>query len=130
MSVGPEASANVKLVDQYLQFAEDRNLAEASKLLADDVVMEFPGGVTFGSLEEMVQGAKSKYEWVKKKRTHYYEGKEEGGEIVVSIGTLYGVWRDGREFEGIRYIDFFIIRAGLIQKQRVWNDLPLFAPNE
>jgi hypothetical protein len=42
---------------------------------------------------------------------------------VTSIGTLYGENLAGTPFEGIRYVDVFVIENGLITEQMVWNDL-------
>ena len=42
--------------------------------------------------------------------------------VVYSIGTLYGQWPDGTPFEGNRYIDRYVVRAGLITEMDVWND--------
>jgi limonene-1,2-epoxide hydrolase len=39
------------------------------------------------------------------------------------FGTLYGEWPDGRAFEGIRFIDRFVVRGGRLADQKVWNDL-------
>jgi hypothetical protein len=36
---------------------------------------------------------------------------------------LYGENLQGVAFEGIRYVDVFVIKNGLIIEQRVWNDL-------
>jgi hypothetical protein len=36
------------------------------------------------------------------------------GQIVAySLGTLYGEWPDGTPFEGNRYVDRYVVRAGL-----------------
>jgi len=43
--------------------------------------------------------------------------------VVYCFGTLYGEWPDGRPFEGIRFIDRFVARAGKLADQKVWNDL-------
>ena len=34
-----------------------------------------------------------------------------------------GEWPDGTAFEGIRFIDRFVVVDGKITDQRVWNDL-------
>jgi hypothetical protein len=36
---------------------------------------------------------------------------------------LYGENLAGVAFEGIRYVDVFVIENGLISEQMVWNDL-------
>ena len=47
-----------------------------------------------------------------------------GETVVYSIGTLYGEFADGRSFEGVRFIDRFTVRDGMLIDHRVWNDLP------
>jgi hypothetical protein len=73
-------------------------------------------------MDEMVADAKSRYSWVKKHRDRYFVGVNGNQHTVTSIGTLYGVNLAGEEFEGIRYVDVFVIEDGLITEQMVWND--------
>lgn len=123
--MGPETPA--AMVDRYLQLCEDRSLDEASGLLAPGARLVFPGGTAYDSLEEMVAGARGGYRWVRKRRDHYIEGvpSPDGRERpVVSLGTLYGEDLEGRPFSGVRYVDVFIVRDGLIAEQHVFNDLP------
>ena len=44
------------------------------------------------------------------------------GDIVYSLGTLYGEWPDGTPFEGNRYVDRYVVKDGLIVQVDVWND--------
>lgn len=64
----------------------------------------------------------TRYAWVKKKmeRSDVVAGTTET--IVYNLGTLYGAWPDGTPFEGNRYVDRFVVRAGLIVDMQVWND--------
>ena len=36
--------------------------------------------------------------------------------------SFYGEWPDGTPFEGNRYVDRFVVRAGKIVQMDVWND--------
>lgn len=112
----------VVLVDDYLQCCEDRVLDQASKFLGDSFRMQFPGGVEYGSLGELVTAPKG-YAWVRKYRDRYAVGTEGAHTVVTSIGRLYGERLDGSSFEGIRYVDVFVIADDLIIEQIVWNDL-------
>lgn len=113
-----------ELVDTYLQLCEDRDLEAAARYLSPDVRMEFPGGEVYGSLAELVASSGGKYRWVRKRRTRFAVGEIDGQTTVTSIGTLYGEALDGSPFEGIRYVDFFVVGGdGLIREQLVWNDL-------
>ncbi|MGB4325076.1 MAG: nuclear transport factor 2 family protein [Candidatus Nanopelagicales bacterium] len=117
-----------EIVDEYLQLCEDRELDKASHFLASDAVIIFPGGRRYASLQEMAAASNGRYSWVRKLRNEYAvgqgvsaDGKQE--QIVTSIGTLYGEKLDGAPFDGIRYVDVFMLREGLIVRQEVWNDL-------
>jgi hypothetical protein len=111
-------------VDAYLQLCEDRDLEAAGRYLSPDVRLEFPGGEEYGSLADLVASSGGKYRWVRKRRTRFAVGQLDGQTTVTSIGTLYGERLDGTPFEGIRYVDFFVLDAdGLIREQLVWNDL-------
>ncbi|MCM0020787.1 MAG: nuclear transport factor 2 family protein, partial [Tagaea sp.] len=96
----------------------------ARALLAPGFAMTFPGGARFATLEELVAWAKPRYRWVKKKYERFDESRAAEGEtIVYCYGTLYGEWPDGAAFEGIRFIDRFVLRDGKLADQQVWNDL-------
>ena len=110
------------LVDSYLQLCEDRDLDAASRYLAPDVRLQFPGGATYSSLREMVASPKA-YTWVRKHRDRYVVSVEDDLTTVVSIGRLYGKRLDGTPFDDIRYVDVFTLREGHIVEQLVWNDL-------
>jgi hypothetical protein len=70
----------------------------------------------------------SRYKWVKKRieRTDVVMPSPEeaalGETVVYSIGTLYGQWPDGQDFEGNRYVDRYVVKNGLITQMDVWND--------
>jgi hypothetical protein len=102
---------------------EARDLASAKALLAPDFAMTFPGNQRFAKLEELIAWARPRYQWVKKRYDRYDEAVVENGTAVYCYGTLYGVWPDGTPFEGIRFIDRFLVRAGKLVDQKVWNDM-------
>ena len=118
----------MEMIDTYLQLYEDRKLSEASQFLAADVELIFPGERRYSSLADVVAAARNRYAWVRKSRDEYIHAERSASDssaehVVTSIGTLYGEKVDGQPFEGIRYVDIFTIRNGLIAEQRVWNDL-------
>lgn len=110
------------LIDRFLQLNEDRKLDEVQAMLAPGCKIEFPGGLRFANMAEMVENAKSRYTWVKKHRERYFVGVNGDQQTVTSVGTLYGVNLAGEEFSGVRYVDVFVIEDGLITEQMVWND--------
>lgn len=116
---------NIALVDRYLQLCEDRETDAASRLLAPSIRIEFPGNLEYHSLEELFAAATGNYTWVRKRRIRYLEGESGTQSFVISLGTLYGEQMDGTPFEGVRYIDTFLISDELITEQVVSNDLAI-----
>lgn len=118
----------VALVDNYLRLCEDRQLDQASRLLAPGARIVFPGDRVFAGLTEMAAAATGQYRWVRKHRDRYFVGEAGDHTSVTSLGTLYGEGNDGVAFDGIRYADVFLIRDGLIVEQNVYNDLATVRP--
>lgn len=116
----PDASA---LVRRFLESMQARDLAQAQACLAPDFVMTFPGGATMHRLEELVQWAQGRYQRVAKVFDQFDECWTDQGAVVYCTGTLQGVWLDGSDFAGVRFIDRFVLVDGLIRQQDVWNDL-------
>jgi len=112
-----------ELVRAFLEAMERRDLAAARAFLADDFAMLFPGGARFTRLEDLVAHGAGRYRWVKKRFERFDEAPLEGGSVVYCFGTLYGEWLDGSAFEGIRFIDRFVVRGGRLADHKVWNDL-------
>lgn len=113
-----------ELVERYLAACERRDLATADALLAAGAVLEFPGGRRYSSVREMVAQAAHRYRQVGKHMDQWRCATLSGGhEIVVCIGTLFGVGLRGAPFAGVRFVDLFEVAGGMIVSQRVWNDL-------
>lgn len=112
-----------ELVRAFLEAMERRDLAAARAFLADDFAMLFPGAARFTRLEDLVAHGAGRYRWVKKRFERFDEAPLEGGSVVYCFGTLYGEWLDGSAFEGIRFIDRFVVRGGRLADHKVWNDL-------
>lgn len=111
------------IVRAFLIAMEQRDLKLASSYLADGFSMTFPGGAKFHKLEELVSWAGDRYQTVGKTYERFDECAVGDELIVYCYGYLHGIWLDGNSFEGIRFIDRFTIRGGLIFDQLVWNDL-------
>ncbi|MGY6634890.1 MAG: nuclear transport factor 2 family protein [Alkalilacustris sp.] len=107
------------LVRTYLAAMEARDLAAARACLATGFSMTFPGGVVLRSPEELVAWSRPRYRFVAK--TH--EQFDTLGDVVWCFGRLHGEWPDGTPFDGIRYVDRFELRDGLLHRQDVWNDM-------
>ena len=107
----------------FLAAMEARDLETARSMLATDFAMVFPGGRKMTRLEDLVAWAASRYRRVKKRIEQTETTSNEATKTVYVIGTLYGEWPDGSEFDGIRFIDRFVLSDGVIVQQDVWNDL-------
>jgi ketosteroid isomerase-like protein len=112
-------SAAEKVVRQYLDAMERRDLARAKAFLAPGFFMLFPGGKRYESLEALVEGARGRYRSAKKT----YEEFDSAGDVVYCYGTLHGELLNGEPYSGIRFIDRFTVRDGKLADQRVWNDM-------
>jgi phenylpyruvate tautomerase PptA (4-oxalocrotonate tautomerase family) len=121
----PDASAIVK---DFLARMQARELDAAQAFLAPGFSMHFPGSGPMHRLEELLQWSRQRYRSVGKVFATFDEVWSGEGAVVYCTGTLYGVWLDGSAFDGVRFVDRFEIRDGLIQRQDVWNDLALVMP--
>ena len=92
-------------------------------MLAADFEMVFPGGHKMTRLEDLVAWAASRYRRVKKNIEHTETLTGTATTTVYVTGTLYGEWPDGTGFDGIRFIDRFVLADAGIIRQDVWNDL-------
>jgi ketosteroid isomerase-like protein len=108
-----------RVVRQYLDAMERRDLAAAQALLAPGFHMLFPGGKRYESLAALVEGARGRYRSAKKT----YERFDTAGDVVYCYGTLYGELLNGEAYSGIRFIDRFTVRDGKLADQMVWNDM-------
>jgi ketosteroid isomerase-like protein len=124
----PEALGEAgKLVWEFLTLFAERRYAEANTYLAPGCRMLFPGGIEFADCTELPSRSSAMYRWVKKVFERFDEIETADGVVVYNFGTLRGEWPDGEPFEGVRYIDRFLVRDGKIADQKVWNDLCLAA---
>ncbi|MEO7127239.1 MAG: nuclear transport factor 2 family protein [Nakamurella sp.] len=120
-----DSSELMAKAEQYLKLCEERQLDEAATYLAPGVQLVFPGTARYGNVADMVAASTGRYRSIRKERIDYTVGtrKSDGSSVVVSTGTLNGTACDGSTFDGIRYVDVFVFRDGLIAEQHVFNDL-------
>lgn len=114
------------IVREFLGAMEARDLEKAKSFLRSDFSMVFPGTAVFTELSDLVSWSKERYQSIAKTYERFDTCTDEEGAIVYCFGTLRGVWLNGDEFSGIRFIDRFGVHDGLIFDQRVWNDLEIY----
>jgi phenylpyruvate tautomerase PptA (4-oxalocrotonate tautomerase family) len=120
---GQAQSDPAQTAQAFLMAMQERELEHAKSFLAPEFAMTFPGNVNLTKLEDLVQWAKGRYQFVKKSYETFDTTFKPDHAVVHCHGTLYGQWLDGREFTGIRFIDRFEIKNGLLVRQQVWNDM-------
>ncbi|TFY98506.1 nuclear transport factor 2 family protein [Ramlibacter rhizophilus] len=123
----PQADAALspaQIVDEYLRLLMIPDPAAARRFIAPDLRIRFTGGRAMRDPAECTAFNAGRYRWVKKRveRTETVAGGTGEETVVYSLGTLYGQWPDGTDFEGNRYVDRYVVRHGLITHMDVWND--------
>jgi hypothetical protein len=127
---GSSPTTAAEVVDEFLRLIMIPDPAAASRFTAPGMRIRFTGGRVMQTPADCTAFNKSRYKWVKKRieRTETVVANPQAGAtadaetVVYSIGTLYGEWPDGTPFEGNRYVDRYVVRAGLITEMDVWND--------
>lgn len=113
-----------QIVESFLELSMVPDPIGARRFMAPDVAITFTGGRRMASPADSAAFNAKRYAWVKKRfeRTDVAPGASADESVVYNIGTLYGEWPDGTPFEGNRYVDRFVVRAGQIVRMDVWND--------
>ncbi|MCG6112448.1 MAG: nuclear transport factor 2 family protein [Paracoccus sp.] len=109
------------LVMRFLAAMQARDMDAARAMLSPGAVLQFPGAAPMTDLAQVVAWAAPRYRFVRK--DHHGADVSADGAVVHCHGTLSGEWPDGTPFAGVRFIDRFEIRDGLIIRQDVWNDI-------
>jgi hypothetical protein len=117
-----EPDTAARIVEAFLVASMQPDPVAAAGYIAPDLKITFTGGRQFSHPSQSAAFNAKRYKWVKKRieRNDVVPGDEET--IVYNLGTLYGEWPDGTPFEGNRYVDRFVVRAGKIVEMDVWND--------
>lgn len=108
---------------EFLRLVEQRVLDDAARLLAPDPLMIFPGGRRFRRLEEMVEFVAARYRSIRKRVEEVDVAPRGDHDVVYVKGTLEGVNLRGVRFEGVRFVDRFVVSGERIVRHEVWNDL-------
>ena len=119
------------IVDEFLRLVMIPDPDAARRYTAPGLRIRFTGNRPMNDPADTTAFNKARYRWVKKRiertetvaRTTHANGAEgKPGDVVYSLGTLYGEWPDGTPFEGNRYVDRYVVKDGLIVQMDVWND--------
>lgn len=114
----------IDIVETFLAQIGDGQLDSAQMALAPDARITFPGNAVHADLAAMRAASRSRYRWVNKHRDDYIAHERGDGTIhVISTGRVYGENLHGVFFDGVRYVDLFVLKDGLIIRQDVYNDL-------
>ncbi|RTL69450.1 MAG: nuclear transport factor 2 family protein [Pseudonocardiaceae bacterium] len=119
------SEAAVDVAHRYLTLCSDGHTDEAAALLAPGASIVFPGGVAYSGPADQVEHGRMLYRRVDKdiERVDVYRSADDVRWCVIINGTLNGEASDGSAFAGVRFIDRFGVRDGLIDEHHVWNDL-------
>lgn len=124
-SGGTSHPAPDDLVRSFLAAMEARDLSTAQTYLAPGFEMTFPGNARMNRLEDLVEFSRLRYKFVRKTFESFDTAWQADLAVVHCHGTLSGEGLDGQTFDGVRFIDRFEVRQGLLHRQQVWNDLAL-----
>lgn len=113
-----------QLVEHYLRILMIPDPEGARRFIAPGLEITFTGARKMGDPAECAAFNRTRYRVVRKRfeHTHTVEGATAREAIVYQTGTLEGEWLDGEPFSGIRYVDRYVVRDGLIVRMEVWND--------
>lgn len=117
-----------EIVNEFLRLIMLPDPIAASRYTAPGMKIFFTGGRAMSEPADCTKFNASRYKCVKKRieRTETVIAGSNGAApdefVVYSLGTLYGEWPDGTPFEGNRYVDRYVVKAGLITDMDVWND--------
>lgn len=112
------------LVEAYLRTIMVPDPEGARRFVAPGLEIVFTGGRAMHDPAECAAFNATRYRRVRKRfeHTHVVPQAAPGEAVVYNTGTLEGAWLDGTPFEGIRYVDRYLVRDGLIVRMEVWND--------
>ena len=120
---GPAPRSPAEICLDFLDALGARQIDRARALVAPGFRMTFPGSTKFTDFSALMEWAVPRYRRIAKQIERVEEAPLGQTVAVYIAGTLEGERPDGSPFAGIRFIDRFEVRAGVIETQEVWNDL-------
>ena len=123
INIGDDETQQAKeIVEAFLVASMIPDPEQAGTYVSGDAVIHFTGATRMEHPRDMTAYNAARYNWVKKKMERSDVAPGDGETVVYGIGTLYGEWKNGKAFEGNRYVDRFVVKDGKIVKIDVWND--------
>jgi len=112
-----------RAIDRFIRAVNARDAEAAQATLAPGALLVFPGPTQFQQVSEFLSWAGPRYRSATYTYGHMDFLEQERSTIVYAQGRVDGVFPDGEAFEGVRYIDRFVISDGLIARKEVWSDM-------
>lgn len=118
-----ERAIAIDLVRQWFDAVNQAQGSVAIGLMSAPVTIHVSGGHRFTRLEDFMRFATTRYASVRKQVEAFEACEAAGGVAVYARGLMSGSWRDGMNFEGVRWCDRFLVQQGLISDLQTWSDL-------
>jgi ketosteroid isomerase-like protein len=118
-----------RIASDFFAAMSARDLARLQTLLAPGFVMTVSGNHRFSRLEDFFAHSRARQGAVHKHVEGFDVSVDGGAAVVYSFGTMSGTWLDGNAFQGVRFVDRFGLRNGLIATLDVFSDMAEFRPD-
>lgn len=123
----PRAEA-IDVAREFMDAMERGDLVVAGALLGPGFLLHAPGGLQFRELADFMAFGRTRYLEIHKAERQFDAAEAVQGIVVYAHGVLAGRWLDGTGFQGLRYVDRFLIRENRIVELSVLNELAEFMP--
>jgi len=127
--IGAARSVHAEAIDiarDFLDALDRRDLGAATALLAPQFGMRVTGGHRFTSLADFANYAATRYAAMRKSGRQYDACDAALGVVVYAHGTMSGEWRDGGQFQDVRWVDRFLIQNGRIMELQTLSEIGEF----
>jgi hypothetical protein len=115
-----------RVVEQFIKGVNERDGDAVRAFASPDIHMTFPGGIVIRSVEAF-------FEWVagrSPQSVYVYDVIDvvnlPDQTVAYASGQVEGVTVSGLAFTGVRVIDKFVIRDGLVVAKEAWSDMAEF----
>ncbi|MCG7625158.1 hypothetical protein [Epibacterium sp. Ofav1-8] len=121
----PDTDAMRALIQNYLEAMQTDDIETVAALSVDDPYLEYPGGVSFTALEELLKWSHGRHKFVRHQIERVEPVPAQPGKAtpVWVNGTLRGAFADGETYEGIRFAYRFEVVGGKVSQTVLWSDM-------